>query len=101
MNKITCKLWRDSIGIPNTPYTFLFKNDEDNYNKALTSLDRWDGVFVKPSNQGSSIECTPVEESGKIIEAIDGAFFVLKSSVGEKIGGHEGIPGEYLPNGRQ
>ena len=23
LNKITCKLWRDSIGIPNTPYTFF------------------------------------------------------------------------------
>ena len=40
-NKITSKLWYDAIGIPNTPYLFLTRNDEEAHVQAHKAFEKW------------------------------------------------------------
>ncbi|WP_038877884.1 MULTISPECIES: D-alanine--D-alanine ligase [Vibrio] len=73
-NKITSKLWYDAIGIPNTPYLFLTRNDEYAHEKAQQAFDKWGKVFVKAARQGSSVGCYSVTEKSKLRQAVNDAF---------------------------
>ncbi|WP_045420401.1 D-alanine--D-alanine ligase [Vibrio jasicida] len=73
-NKITSKLWYDAIGIPNTPYLFLTRNDEYAHEKAQQAFDKWGKVFVKAARQGSSVGCYSVTERSKLRQAVNDAF---------------------------
>lgn len=53
-NKITTKLWFDAIGIPNTPFTFVDRVDENIVNEFYKKNG---SIFLKPSSQGSSVGC--------------------------------------------
>ncbi len=39
-NKITSKLWYDTLGIPNTPYLFLTENDKDAHTRAAQAFEK-------------------------------------------------------------
>jgi len=73
-NKITSKLWYDTLGIPNTPYLFLTDNDDEAHIASHEAFDKWGKVFVKAANQGSSVGCYSVTEKAKLDESIDAAF---------------------------
>ncbi|WP_406828266.1 D-alanine--D-alanine ligase [Microbulbifer sp. ARAS458-1] len=69
-NKITTKLWLTALGIDNTPYQFLCADNAEEAAKAQDALKQWGSVFVKASNQGSSVGCYKVSDP----EALDGAL---------------------------
>ena len=73
-NKITSKLWYDAIGIPNTPYLFLTRNDEYAHKQAQQAFDKWEKVFVKAARQGSSVGCYSVTEKSELRQAVNDAF---------------------------
>ncbi|MDP5252982.1 MULTISPECIES: D-alanine--D-alanine ligase [unclassified Vibrio] len=73
-NKITSKLWYDTLGIPNTPYLFLTSPEEDSHAKAESFFKQWGEVFVKAASQGSSVGCYKVSELSQLNHAIEQAF---------------------------
>ncbi|EAS75649.1 D-alanine--D-alanine ligase [Vibrio alginolyticus] len=73
-NKITSKLWYDAIGIPNTPYLFLTRNDEEAHVQAHKAFEKWGKVFVKAARQGSSVGCYSVTGKDKLSNAVNDAF---------------------------
>ncbi|EHK5108023.1 D-alanine--D-alanine ligase [Vibrio parahaemolyticus] len=73
-NKITSKLWYDALDIPNTPYLFLTRNDEDAHRQAEQAFEKWGKVFVKAARQGSSVGCYSVTKKQAIAKAVNDAF---------------------------
>ncbi|WP_066961498.1 D-alanine--D-alanine ligase [Microbulbifer sp. Q7] len=73
-NKITTKLWLTALGIDNTPYQFLCANTAGEVAKARDALHKWGSVFVKASNQGSSVGCYKVSSEGALAETLQEAF---------------------------
>ncbi len=73
-NKITSKLWYDTLDIPNTPYLFLTDNDKEAYARATQAFEKWGKVFVKAAKQGSSVGCYSVTEIEQLGASIDAAF---------------------------
>ncbi|MGI9946338.1 D-alanine--D-alanine ligase [Vibrio hyugaensis] len=83
-NKITSKLWYDAIGIPNTPYLFLTRNDEYAHEQAQQAFDKWEKVFVKAARQGSSVGCYSVTEKSELRQAVNDAFSFSEQVLIEK-----------------
>ncbi|WP_346837489.1 D-alanine--D-alanine ligase [Microbulbifer sp. SAOS-129_SWC] len=73
-NKVTTKLWLSALGIDNTPYQFLCRNDAEEITKATMALQQWGAVFIKASNQGSSVGCYKVTAAEQLQPALDEAF---------------------------
>ncbi|CAH0536864.1 D-alanine--D-alanine ligase [Vibrio marisflavi] len=73
-NKITSKLWYDTLSIPNTPYLFLSSNDPQSYDRAKNALEKWGSVFVKAARQGSSVGCYKVAQLEQLESSISAAF---------------------------
>lgn len=71
-NKISSKLWYNGAHIKNSPFTFL--SDMSDIKKAKDFFSTHQRVFVKASNQGSSVGCYPVTEKSKLEETIKKAF---------------------------
>ena len=73
-NKVTTKLWLEKAGLPVVPYLVI--NDENLIDKM--SLDNFfnehGSVFVKASNQGSSVGCYLVEDRDELISKIKEAL---------------------------
>lgn len=76
IDKILTKKHCEIIGIPQVPYVKFTKNEWQNNSvqliEAIKQLEY--PIFVKPPKLGSSIGITKVEESGKLIGAIEMAF---------------------------
>ncbi|GMG87032.1 D-alanine--D-alanine ligase [Biformimicrobium ophioploci] len=73
-NKVTSKLWFTALGVPNTPYEFITGLDKTDFDKAREALARWGTIFVKASNQGSSVGCYKVSDGGELDKALREAF---------------------------
>ncbi|QKX17253.1 D-alanine--D-alanine ligase [Microbulbifer sp. YPW1] len=73
-NKITTKLWLTALGIDNTPYKFLCANTSEEIARARDALTLWGSVFVKASNQGSSVGCYKVSDEDALEKALHEAF---------------------------
>ncbi|WP_087017101.1 D-alanine--D-alanine ligase [Thaumasiovibrio subtropicus] len=73
-NKITTKLWFDTLHIPNTPYYFMSEFTESEIAKAEAALVEWGSIFVKAASQGSSIGCYKVSDVGDLRKALQDAF---------------------------
>lgn len=73
-NKITTKLWLSALGIDNTPYEFLCNNGAEERSKAEMALKEWGALFVKASNQGSSVGCYKVTTPEELHSALARAF---------------------------
>lgn len=73
-NKITTKLWLTALGIDNTPYKFLCANTSEEIARARDALTQWGSVFVKASNQGSSVGCYKVSDEDALEKALREAF---------------------------
>ncbi|ASI92565.1 D-alanine--D-alanine ligase [Vibrio mediterranei] len=73
-NKITSKLWYDTLDIPNTPYLFLTENDKSAHTIAAQAFEKWGKVFVKAAKQGSSVGCYSVTNIEQLGASINSAF---------------------------
>lgn len=73
-NKVTTKLWLTALGIDNTPYQFLCANNAEETVKAQDALKNWGTVFVKASNQGSSVGCYQVSDAETLDKVLQEAF---------------------------
>lgn len=77
-NKVTTKLWMDLTKIPNTPWMSVNKYQaidnklEQELNDFFTKHNG--DIFIKASNQGSSVGCFHVTDAGKIVSTIKEAF---------------------------
>ena len=71
-NKVTSKLWFNSLNIPNTPFAFL--TNENELDKAYDLFDRFGKVFIKAASQGSSVGCYQVFNRHDLKNIIANAF---------------------------
>jgi len=61
-NKVSTKLWLDRLGIPTTPWCFVTGENEDQFIAAEEMFKKYSALFIKASNQGSSVGCYPVKQ---------------------------------------
>lgn len=99
-NKITTKLWLEKAGIPVVPYVII--SDLNNLDKM--ELDKFfkehKKVFVKASNQGSSVGCYLVENEKDLMPKIQEALTLSPYVLVEKsISGRELEIAFYQNNG--
>lgn len=73
-NKITAKMWFSALEIPNTPYFVLDSYSTEAINKTKQALSNWGSVFVKASNQGSSIGCFQITNEQQVDDLLKQAF---------------------------
>lgn len=94
-NKVTTKLWLSALAIPNTPYLFLSNLGE--IQKAEKALSDWGAIFVKASNQGSSVGCYRVDSKERLHQVLPEAFKLSNYVLIEKaiVGGRELEVGTY------
>ena len=80
-NKISTKIWLNTIGIPNTPFLFVEKADTDD---TLFFLRKHKKIFIKPSSQGSSIGCHFVSQECEVDKALKEALALSPFALVEK-----------------
>jgi D-alanine-D-alanine ligase len=73
-NKIITKLWLDKVGIETTPFLALTENSTESLVKVESFFEEYGSLFVKASNQGSSVGCYPLHKKYLIKETIHSAF---------------------------
>lgn len=73
-NKITTKLWLDALEIPNTPYLFLADLTNIEIQKTEAFFDRHKELYIKASNQGSSVGCYHTTKKENIKQDLKEAF---------------------------
>lgn len=74
-NKISTKLYLDSLGIPNTLFMYGQKNDVTFHERVLDFFDENpEGIFIKAARQGSSVGCAPVYTEANLIPTIEDCF---------------------------
>ncbi|MGB0454965.1 MAG: D-alanine--D-alanine ligase [Bacteriovoracaceae bacterium] len=84
-NKIATKLFCESVGLPIVPFTFVKDLDAGSKERAINFFREHQNVFVKPSHQGSSIGCTPVQAEEKLRAAIEEALKLSPNALIEKL----------------
>jgi D-alanine-D-alanine ligase len=82
-NKVTSKLWFDSLEIPNTPFKYLSNNNE--IDKAYEMFDQYGRIFIKAASQGSSVGCYQVLNRDEIKKVIYEAFTFSEYVIVEKM----------------
>ena len=73
-NKVTTKLWLDTLEIPNTPYIYLSDKSESSIEKATRFFDEHEDIYVKAASQGSSVGCYHVNSKENVSEIVKEAF---------------------------
>jgi D-alanine-D-alanine ligase len=73
-NKVLTKLWMSENAIPNTPFKFVTELSEKTLNDIEDFFDREGPLFIKASNQGSSVGCYPTPLKKDIKSNIESAF---------------------------
>ncbi len=74
-NKITSKLWFTSLGIPNTPYLFLNSQSRNDEQLGLDFFNaQGKDLYMKASNQGSSIGCYHIRSEEEFRKYLPMAF---------------------------
>lgn len=71
-NKVTSKLWFNSLDIPNTPFTYL--SSMNDVSKAKSMFEKYGKIFIKAASQGSSVGCFQVSSANDIQMTIEKAF---------------------------
>lgn len=72
-NKVLTKLWLEKLGVPITPFLIL-NSPEDQKSEREDFFKEHGSVFVKASNQGSSVGCYPVSDLNELDVKINEAF---------------------------
>ncbi len=73
-NKVSTKLWMQALGIPNTPFIFVASSQESEIKRAVEFFNEHGDVFIKASNQGSSVGAYHVTKAREVEETIKEAF---------------------------
>jgi D-alanine-D-alanine ligase len=73
-NKILTKLWLENVGVPTTPFIALSELNADAIHNTKEFLKTHGNIFIKASNQGSSVGCYPLQDESKIAETLTKAF---------------------------
>ncbi len=74
-NKVTNKLWLSALNIPNTPYLFSYEDSEEEVQRIETFFhDNGEDLFMKASNQGSSVGCFHITKKEEIAPALKEAL---------------------------
>lgn len=74
-NKISTKLWLEKADIPVTPYLFIANNTEATKQQVKSFFEKNNSdVFIKASNQGSSVGCYHITELSQLDKSVDEAF---------------------------
>lgn len=73
-NKVSTKLWMNALGISNTPFIFLSGSDDAQIENARSFFKTHPDVFIKASNQGSSVGCYHVTSADKLVSSIEAAL---------------------------
>lgn len=71
-NKVSTKLWLDAKGIQTTPWTFISSMDDIQELEKFRSIHG--DVFLKASNQGSSVGCYPLSKNENPTTKLKDAF---------------------------
>jgi D-alanine-D-alanine ligase len=83
-NKVLTKLWLNAQGFPTTPFIFLKDAKSEALKECRAFYKIHKKIFIKASNQGSSIGCYPVNSEDEIentlIEAFKFSEYVLVES---------------------
>jgi len=83
-NKVLTKLWLEKLNISITPFMIL-NSEDDQLEEREKFFDEHQNIFVKASNQGSSVGCYPVSEKNKLNHSIKEAFKYSKFVLLEKL----------------
>lgn len=73
-NKILTKLWLDNNGISTTPFIMLSELNENSIDQVHSFFDKNGPLFVKASNQGSSVGCYPLKDKSLTEKTLKDAF---------------------------
>lgn len=80
-NKTLTKLMLEHLGINTTPFLVV---TSDNFEKQISFLKQHKEIFVKATNQGSSIGCYKVQDEKDLKSKIEEAFKLSKHVIIEK-----------------
>jgi len=84
-NKVSTKLWLDRLGVPTTPWCFVTDRNEEQIKVAENMFKQYGGLFIKASNQGSSVGCFPVKQLGDVRLAISKALEYSNYAICERL----------------
>jgi len=90
-NKALTKLWLDKVGINTTPFIILSEQSTDSISEVKKFFVNEGPLFVKASNQGSSVGCYPLIDIKEVDKILKSAFelsdFVIieKSIMGREL----------------
>ena len=73
-NKVLTKLWLEKAGIPVTDFIIANDASEETLAKLDAFFDKHGKLFIKASNQGSSVGCYPVVKKNEIKERLNQAL---------------------------
>lgn len=83
-NKISTKLWLEAYNIPTTPFLAINSCNDEELKRVAEFQKIHSKLFIKASNQGSSVGCFPLENSHEIADTIVAAFALSPYVVVEK-----------------
>lgn len=83
-NKITTKLWLDSHQVQTTPFMAINSASEDELKKVTQFYQTHGELFIKASNQGSSVGCFPLKDEAEISDTVVAALALSPYVVVEK-----------------
>ncbi|MFN8370873.1 MAG: D-alanine--D-alanine ligase [Bacteriovoracaceae bacterium] len=81
-NKLTTKIWLDKIQVPNTPYLFLIKPGMTD--EIRNFFNQYKTVYIKATNQGSSVGVYKVNDLTTLEKNINEAFTLSPYVIIEK-----------------
>ncbi|PIP96194.1 MAG: D-alanine--D-alanine ligase [Bdellovibrio sp. CG12_big_fil_rev_8_21_14_0_65_39_13] len=100
-NKISTKLWLQALHIPVTPFVFLSDFNDESLQEVKNFFEIHKDVFIKASEQGSSVGCYHVTEKSQLETRLKEAFALSPFVLVEKtIKGRELEIATYQYNGQ-
>ncbi len=73
-NKAMTKLWLKDINIPHCEFEIINTLSENDKEKSTKFYDKYQDIFVKATNQGSSVGCYHVTKKSELISSIEKAL---------------------------
>lgn len=83
-NKASTKLWLESSKIPTTPFITVSSPNEEQLQTAHDFFKLHKSVFVKATNQGSSVGCYPVNSEDELADTVMAAYALSPYVIIEK-----------------
>lgn len=83
-NKISTKLWLEAYNIATTPFLAINSCDDEELKRVEDFQKVHKELFIKASNQGSSVGCFPLKDPSEISDTVVAAFALSPYVVVEK-----------------